>query len=309
MIDDLLYQFRAIASGPAAVTIGVFDGVHRGHRVLLDRLTDIASRDGLVPVALTFTPHPQHVLRHGDPVPSLSALEDRLALLRDAGVAVAYPLPFTHGLANTPAADFVTALVEGLQMRHLVVGPDFALGKGREGTVAYLGAAGADRGFDVTTVEPQGEAGIRFSSTAIRRALAEGDVREANRQLGREYRLAGEVVQGNQLGRTLGFPTANVALDPDLLVPANGVYVCRAHLGGQDLPAVASIGVRPTIASDQPRWVEVFLLDFEGDLYGRELGVSFLDRLRPEERFASVDALVDQMHRDVAAARAVLAAA
>ncbi|MBI3743027.1 MAG: bifunctional riboflavin kinase/FAD synthetase [Chloroflexi bacterium] len=287
---------------PAALTIGVFDGVHTGHRYLMDQVRAAAKRDGLAAGVVTFRNHPATVLAPHIPHTYLCSVDERLALLRDTGVDYVVPVTFTKELSQLRARDFVDALVKRVRMKRLLCGPDFALGKGREGTVPVLESLGREMGFAVEHVKPLVRDGMVISSTAVREALKAGNIRLATSLLGRRYRLNGPVVKGDQRGRTLGFPTANIAVDAYYALPADGIYATVAHIDGKAFDSATNIGVRPTFGV-LGRTVEAYIMDFSGDLYGKHVDLEIVERLRPEERFASVDALIAQMHRDVAAAR------
>ena len=292
---------------PTALTIGVFDGVHLGHQALAGATVDEARQRGWRALALTFWPHPRSVVGRGADVQHLTTLPERRALLRRRGVQGVATLHFTPEVASLRAEEFMRQLKERLDVVSVWVGSDFALGRGREGTASVLGEIGRRTGFTVQTVSPVTLDGTVVSSSAVRTALQTGDLQQANQMLGRAYAFQGEVVPGDRRGRTLGFPTANVALPKQLVVPANGVYVVAARLGCERFFGVANVGTRPSFGTHEEN-LEVYLLDFSGDLYGRRLRVEFLRRLRAEERFDSVEGLVAQMQRDVAAARAFLAA-
>ncbi len=296
---------EAMLSSPSHLTIGAFDGVHRGHQHLIGSMAEEAHAAGRAAVALTFDPHPGALLGRS-PVAALSTIEERAALMADLGVDLLVVLRFTPALAGTPAYRFVHSLCHYLGLKELWAGPDFALGHRREGDVPYLRRLGERMGFEVRVVEPLRWRGEVVSSTRIRAALTAGDIEEANGCLGRPYHLTGTVVRGRGLGRTLGIPTANLELPPGRLIPANGVYAClaRPERGGE-WPAVVNVGVRPTIAADHLT-VEAHLLDFDGDLYGQELGLDFIAWLRDEEIFPSLNALVDQIQQDIVQARRVL---
>lgn len=290
-----------------AVAIGVFDGVHLGHRHLLQQVRALAARNGLASAVLTFRNHPLTVLRPDIRVTYLCSLEQRLALLHQTGVDHIIPLTFTHELSQRTAREFVSALVQRVRMRWLLCGPDFALGKGREGTVPVLKALGKELGFSVASLEPFTKGGRIVSSTAVREALAGGDVKTAAGLLGRAYSLAGPVVVGDRRGRALGFPTANLDVPQDIALPADGIYCTIAWVEGQPRHSVSSIGVRPTFGGDR-RTIETYILDFEADLYGKMLTIDLVERIRAEERFATVEALIAQMQRDVLLARDLFAA-
>lgn len=292
-------------STPSHVTIGAFDGVHRGHQHLIGMMARAAHAAGRAAVALTFDPHPGALLGRS-PVAALTTPEERAALIADLDVDVLVVLRFTPTVAGTPASRFINLLRRHLHMVELWVGPDFALGHRREGNVPFLRRLGEQEGFTLQVVEPLQWRGAVVSSTRIRAALTAGDVEEANGCLGRPYRLTGQVVSGRRLGQRLGIPTANLELPPGRLIPANGVYTGYAHTQSAGAwPAVINVGVRPTIAPNHLT-VEAHLLDFEGDLYGQTLALDFVARLRDEQAFPSLNALVDQIRRDIEDARKIL---
>lgn len=297
---------RAALGRPSAVTIGKFDGVHRGHQALVAQLRNRASQDGLASVVVTLHPSPVTVLRPGTLVTYLCSLEERVALLRELGVDSVGVLSFTSELAQLSYRDFAGLLAECLGMRLLLVGPDFALGRDREGTFERLRELGDERGFAVETIELLSEDGGKVGSGAVRDALARGDIETANQLLGRAFALRGPVMRGEERGRLIGFPTANIAVAPDLALPKFGVYVTRAHLAGATYPSVSNIGERPTFGASRPT-IETHLLDFEGDCYERELRIELLHRVRDERRFSGADELVGQIGRDVEVTRAYFA--
>jgi riboflavin kinase/FMN adenylyltransferase len=287
---------------PAVVALGVFDGVHLGHRAILDAAVSRAREAATRSVACTFDPHPREVLHPGRAPFVITTLDERLALIGETGIEAAVVLRFTPELAAMEPEAFVTDVLLGrLHAREVVVGVSHRFGKGAKGDAGMLQALGRELGFSAHIVEPLSIGGVLVSSTAVRGALEQGDVAGATRLLGRPYTVVGQVVQGDGRGRTIGFPTANLALERPLLVPA-GVYACRASLGGAEHPAVTNIGVRPTFGRNALA-VEVHILDFSGDLYGLRMALEFRDRLRDEQRFESVDALKAQIARDVASAR------
>ena len=297
---------RAAAPGRgAAVAIGVFDGVHRGHRHLIGHLVDRAGREGLARLVVTFHPHPRSVLRPGTPLTYLCGLEERVELLKALGVDDVAVLAFTSELAQLSARDFVSLVVEELRMKLLVIGSDFALGRGREGTTDVLAAIGGEMGFEVDVVPLLAASGEKVGSTAVRQALTRGDMETVASLLGRSFALRGPVIKGAERGKGLGFPTANIALGHDRALPAFGVYVTRAYLREGVFPAVTNIGLRPTFDEDKPT-VETFILDFQGEVYGQELRIELLHCLRGEIRFPSPEALREQIEKDVAATRAYL---
>lgn len=285
-----------------AATIGVFDGVHRGHQALIRRLRALADERGLDAAVLTFHPAPVTVIRPDVRVMYISSLEERIELLRDLGVDAVGPVTFTSELAQVSAEDFVRALGEAMNLRLLVGGPDIALGRAREGNAAWLAAHAPPLGVEVEIVRFTEDEAEKIGSSGIRQAVAEGDVERAGNLLGRPYSLRGPVIHGFERGRTIGFPTANIAVSPDRALPAYGVYVSRAILDDTAYPAVTNIGRRPTF-DDGAASIETHLLGFDGDLYDRDLKVEFLSRLRGEIKFESIPDLVAQIGRDAAAAR------
>ncbi len=296
---------------PCNLAIGNFDGVHRGHQALLGAMIDDARRHGRQAGLLTFDPHPTIVLRPDRVQSYLTTMAERLEALAELPLDFAVVYPFSLETARTPARAFIAALQQALRLAALWVGPDFALGRNREGDVDALQAMGAELGFSVHVIEPQLLQGEEVRSGRVRTYLLEGDVQAAALQLGRPYQVTGQVVAGAQRGRSIGFPTANLAVPEGRLLPANGVYATWVHLDddpvmrGRRLASVTNIGVRPSFDNGQ-RTVETHLLDFDGDLYGRPLTLLFAARLRPEQRFPSVDALIAQIGQDAAAARRLL---
>lgn len=312
---------RPPASGPApdgarpaaVLAIGKFDGVHLGHRRLAARLVETARDLGARSVALILAPHPATVLA-GRRVTILTDVDERRRRLEALGVDAAVHHAFTRDVARLSPEAFLDDLAGRYRLAAMVVGPDFVFGRDRAGDVGTLRRLGAARGFGVVCVPPVIVDGEPVSSRRIRHLIEVGDVGAARELLAAPPRIVGAVVQGARRGRTLGFPTANLAPVDDYVVPGHGIYTVRATWDGAPsrapggwLDGVASIGVRPTF-DDGPRSIEVFLLDFAGDLYGRVLTVEFLAWQRGEARFDGVDALVAQMHRDVEVARANLAA-
>jgi len=287
-------------------TIGNFDGVHLGHQHMIAALRSKATALGLPAAVITFEPTPREYFE-GPAAPSrLTRLREKLAALAQYGIDRVVVLRFDDRMRGMGAQEFVgRLLVEGLAVRHLVVGHDFHFARRREGTVANLREAGNAHGFTVEEIGQFLVDGERVSSSLVREALNRGDLVRATRLLGRPYRMAGRVRLGQKLGRRLGFPTANLALHRKV-VPLWGIFAVRASGAGLvDHPAVASLGTRPTVNGTDPL-LEVHLFDWDGSLYGRYLDVDFVERLRDEQRFESLDALVAQMHRDAAAARRVL---
>jgi riboflavin kinase/FMN adenylyltransferase len=291
----------AAGRATVAVAVGVFDGLHLGHRAIVERALERAGRGRCVVVS--FDPHPDVVLGKGEfriPAP-LTPIQERRARLRAMGVAELVVIPFTRELAALEPETFVAEyLVKPHALGSLVVGHGFALGRGRSGNVERLRAIGRDLGFEVDELPLLEVDGAPVSSTRIRALLGEGRVAEAAQLLGRRYSLDAVVITGEGIGRTLGYPTANLRLHEEKVLPRDGIYVARARLGGETLwrPAAMSVGMRPTF-DGQTRTVEAYLLDWSGELPGREIEVEFVDWIRPELRFADTTELVKAMDGDV----------
>jgi riboflavin kinase/FMN adenylyltransferase len=289
------------------VTVGVFDGVHRGHQQLIGRAVAAAAERGLPAVLVTFDPHPAEVVRPGSHPAVLSSLSRRAELVEELGVDVFCVLPFTPELSRTPADEFAhEVLVDGLHAAEVVVGQNFRFGHRAKGDVALLTELGRRFGFATEGVEVISTDSITFSSTYVRACIDAGDVQAAAEALGRPHRLEGVVVHGDQRGHDLGYPTANVAPPPHSAVPADGVYACRFVHGGRSLPAAVSVGSNPTFSGRQ-RSVEAYVLDVDEDFYGHIVALDFVHRLRGMERFADPAELVEQIGRDVARTRELLA--
>lgn len=285
-------------------TIGNFDGVHLGHQAVLGQLAERAGELNLPTVVVTFEPQPREFFTHGHTPPRLTRFREKIQALRRFSVDRVVCLRFDQALAGLPAEHFVQRLlVDGLGVRYVVVGDDFHFGKGRGGDFAMLQQAGARHGFQVAAMHSFSIDGERVSSTRIRAALAAGDFAVAQKLLGRPYRMSGRVAHGDARGRQLGFPTANIHLHRKSS-PLNGVYAVEVFgLEREPLAGVANVGTRPTVGGVRSQ-LEVHLLDFSGDIYGRYLHVDFLRKLRDEKRFESLDALTAQIHADVTEARA-----
>jgi len=292
---------------PSVVTIGVFDGMHRGHQHLIRELVDEARATGRLAVAITFFPHPDVVIRGWTGRYYLTTPEDRAALLAQLGIDYVVTLPFDAHLRQIRAADFVDQLLRHLNMSALWVGSDFAMGYKREGNIDFLRVEGSAKGFQLEVIDLIVNDHAAISSSAIREALLAGSVERARDLLGRSYAVSGEVVHGEARGRRIGFPTANIAAWEQLIIPANGVYAGWASLDDEPerFMAVTNVGVRPTFNGDSVT-VEAHLLDFDRDIYGRRLHFTFEHRLRSEMRFEGIAQLIDQIGRDVEAGRAAL---
>lgn len=293
------------APPPSGVAIGVFDGVHRGHTQVIRRLVSRCRERGLTPGVLTFDPHPVEVLAPDYAPPLLMPVERRIEALKGLGIEWVGTLDLGQVRLMEPEEFVVKVLVSRASTRLVSVGDDFRFGRDRAGDVSMLESSGLVHGFEVVPVELVHDEGGVISSTRIRTLLSESRVAEAAGLLGRPYRVEAEVVRGDARGRDLGFPTANMVPPRRLAVPADGIYAVRVE-GEVSGPGVASIGVRPTFGSDGERLLEVHLFDFDRDIYGAHLKVDFIAHLRAEERFDSVDDLVEQMERDAARARAIL---
>ena len=294
--------------GGSAVTIGVFDGVHLGHQRLVSRLKDAAERRGLTAVVLTFRNHPASALRAGFEPRYLTMPDERARLLQEAGADQVILATFDLDLSKLGAKAFAGLLQESLDMRTLVAGPDFAMGHNREGGVPVIKKLGEEMGFTLEIVEPLvGPGGEIVRSTAVRTAVSQGDMERAAALLGRLYSIAGAVVKGHGRGGPLGFPTANLHSPPDRLTPRDGIYAAWVEIDGARYMSASSIGERPTFPG-AGRSMEAFVLDFDGDLYGKELRLEFVRRLRGEEKYDTVEQLQAQVHRDIGETRRVLGA-
>ncbi len=288
------------------LTIGVFDGVHLGHQYLVKHLKEQADGQGLLSGVVTFKAHPQSVLSPQGKLPWLNSLEDRTKLIQSLGVELIAILPFTRKLAQLSAHEFITLLKTYLKMRGLIIGPDFALGKGREGNADTLRILGQELDFTGEVIPPVILNGQVISSTNIRQALAQGDVERTMKLTGRHFNLTAQVIPGAERGRTLGFPTANLNIKSEQALPHRGVYATVTYIGHTPHLSVTNIGTRPTFGSGKTT-VEVHLLSYEGQLYRQKLNIEFIARLRDEKRFNAADELKAQISRDVERARAILA--
>ncbi len=293
----------------AVVTVGTFDGVHRGHQEVLREIVERASRTELRSVLVTFHPHPLRVVRPEMAPPLLTTPAEKKAILAESGLEYAIFLPFTRMLQEYSARRFVEEILLGrVGMRELVIGYDHGFGKDREGSVETMRELGEELGFDVDVVDAVSLGEMAISSTRIRRALALGDVLEAARALGRPYSIQGRVVHGEKRGRELGFPTANISVgDSEKLIPLDGIYAVYGWVDGERIPGLLHLGPRPTFAGS-PATVELYLLDWSGDIYDREVRVEFCARLRGVLPFSTVEALVVQMRADEEEARTIFRA-
>ncbi len=283
-------------------TIGAFDGIHRGHQLLLGQVVERARSLGLASLCVTFDPHPDIVLYPDRRLTYLSDRPEKERVLRQLGLDHVLVFEFTRELSMLRPEEFLNLIRERHEVAELWVGSDFALGRDRSGTIATLVEIGRVDCFALHVVPPQRVDREIISSTAIRSVLAEGNVRQANRLLGRRYRITGRVEQGNARGRQLGWPTANIRPDPHRALPADGVYLAIVPLEGVEWRAVVNLGSRPTFQEGE-RLLEAHLLEYDGDLYGRELAIEFVDRVRDVRRFDSIEALREQIARDAETAR------
>lgn len=290
------------------VTIGSFDGVHLGHQALIHHLVDGAHQAGAPAVVLTFSPHPAVFFNRVPLAYSLTSPEERKKLLESLGVDQVIQLEFDAELANLSAVEFMDQMKEYLGISHLLVGFNFALGKNRNGDVPTLQILGKERGIEVEVISPIIIEGENISSSQIRSLLQNQQIKEANRCLGRPYSLSGDVIHGEARGTRLGFPTANINVPADRLIPGNGVYVTRARVNGDVFQSVTNIGIRPTFDHPLPApRVEPHLLDVHEDFYSQHMTLEFIEFLRPEIRFPDSQSLIDQINRDVQRTREVLA--
>jgi riboflavin kinase / FMN adenylyltransferase len=297
---------QRINERPTILTIGAFDGVHLGHQHLIGAAVRRARDMECQSAVLTFDPHPDTVVHPDRERSYLTTLDERAELIAALGVDVLIVMPFTREVMGLPAYDFIAQLRGAVALRELWIGHDFALGRKREGNLERLREIGHQLGYSVHPVAPFTlPDGTLVSSSRVRAALADSDVVTTARMLGRPFSVRGEVIKGDQRGRTIGFPTANVRVPEQHALPADGVYVCHAHVGGRRYGAVTNIGLRPTF-DGRRRTVEAYLLDFVDDIYGETLKIDMLHRLRGERKFDGIAALVAQINADVAAARAWL---
>ncbi len=307
-LDDLQPLLNAV------VTSGTFDGVHRGHQTILARLTEVARNSNGPSVLITYWPHPRTVVSNdSQDLKLLSTLDEKIDLIQAAGVDHLVVIPFTRSFSQLTSEQYIRQiLIEKIGTRKLVIGYDHRFGRDREGGFDYIRTHQHEYGFEVEEIPRQDIDAVGISSSKIRAALKEGDIETASLFLGRPYSLTGTIVKGRQLGRTIGFPTANMQVDdPVKLIPANGVYAVDVLYGGQVLGGMLNIGFRPTVAGTN-QTIETYIFDrnpaarFDKDIYGEHLTLNFRAFLRPEHKFSGLPALVEQLKQDEAAARAVL---
>ena len=289
--DTIIMKYRQQLADAAPerntiVTIGVFDGVHRGHCYLLSELLKASPQDH---------------------VSFLTSTSQKVELLKDQGVKIVIPLDFSKSLSEVTARDFAQMLVDSLNMKGLVLGPDCAIGRNREGNADLLEKLGLEMGFWVKTVTPFTDDGRTIRSRVIRESISNGDIVQANTLLGRHFQISGTVIHGDKRGRELGFPTANLSINNDLLLPCDGIFAAWAHINGKRYMSATSIGIRPTFGLSE-RLVEAYILDFSGDLYGQNIDLKFVERIRGQEAFANIESLIHQVNEDVTNTRAILTA-
>jgi riboflavin kinase/FMN adenylyltransferase len=296
LVEDELARFSP--QQDTVLTIGVFDGVHLGHKHLISRLREEAVRQKMLSGVVTFRHDPEKLLSHHNKLPFLTEIEERVGLLKNEGVDYVVPLSFTPELAQLSAGHFIELLQKHLRMRGLVIGPDFALGKDREGNIDYLGKLGRERNFTVTVVPPLMVNGKTVSSTSIRKAIAEGDMNKYTELTGRPFSLHGKVVTGAGRGESLGFPTANLDVSSRHAVPQDGVYASMTHINGNVYQSLTNIGSNPTFGKNE-RTIESYLLNYSGDLYGRDISIDFIAKLRDEKKFGKAEDLKKQVAEDI----------
>ncbi|HSJ86007.1 MAG TPA: bifunctional riboflavin kinase/FAD synthetase [Anaerolineales bacterium] len=293
------YSLDKVSLENSWLTVGVFDGVHRGHQQIVKRLTTGAHEQGVPAIVLTFDPHPAKLFGRGE-IRLLTLPDERAELLASFGVDLTITHPFNQDIANTTAIDFMQQIKSHLGTSHLVLGYDSTLGKNREGNAVRLAEIGQGLGYTVEVVPALSDESGVISSTEIRKLIETGNVTEAARLMGHLYSLHGPVIHGDARGRTINVPTANIGYSHDKMIPANGIYACRAYLNGQQYQAAINIGINPTFTPDkQIPNVEAHLLDFRGEIYGEDVKLEFVARLRDELRFDSVDKLLEQIWKDI----------
>lgn len=293
---------RLYPAGDTLLTIGVFDGIHLGHQQLLQKLKQKAFENRLLPGVVTFDPHPRHITTPGIDLPCLTTPQEKIDILNSLGLEIIALITFTKDVADLPAREFLVKLKKHLRMKGLIIGPDFAMGQGREGNRDNLLALGREMGFSLEILSGVSINGDIVSSTSIRKALIGGDLKKVSLLLGRPFALSGTVVKGDERGRLIGYPTANLKLDRDKTIPVDGIYITLTWIEGKPHSSVTSIGLRPTFKK-QERTIETYILDFSGDLYGKRLKLEFLEKLRGEKKFSGVEELKKQIALDVEQAR------
>jgi riboflavin kinase / FMN adenylyltransferase len=303
-VDNELAQF--LPPKETLLTIGVFDGVHLGHKFLISKLVNLAAQQNLLSGVITFRQHPRDLLSPKTKLLYLSTLAEREQLLKNEGIDIVVALSFNRELAKLSARQFVSLLQKYLKMRGLVIGPDFTLGRDREGDAALLRSLGEEMGFSVTIVAPKTIDGEVASSTVIRQALADGNMEKVTRLLGRPFSLLGKVTHGEHRGSGMGFPTVNLTVDAKMALPPDGVYATRAYIGEEEFQAMTNIGRRPTFGDNNERTIESFILNYNQEIYGKEVKIEIIQRLREEKHFDSIEELRKQISEDVKRGAAIL---
>lgn len=289
---------RSDSATPLALSIGMFDGVHLGHQSIIHRLNTIAQSKNLESAILTFWPHPRKVFNPNDDLKLLNTIDEKKYLLQKNGLQHLFLKEFDEDFRNLTGEEFVRQiLVEQLKVKHLIVGYDHTFGKNRSGDFSLLKKMGPELGFEVEQVEAVNYKDLNISSTQIRNALVKGDILSANKMLGYHYSVSGEVIHGQKIGRTIGYPTANIQVDPMKLLPKNGAYIVDVFVKEQHFKGMLSIGTNPTVEG-KLKTVEVYILDFKDDLYGKEISVNFRDFLHDEIKFESLEQLIIRLDED-----------
>lgn len=289
---------RSDSATPLALSIGMFDGVHLGHQSIIHRLNTIAQIKNLESAILTFWPHPRKVFNPNDDLKLLNTIDEKKYLLQKNGLQHLFLKEFDEDFRNLTGEEFVRQiLVEQLQVKHLIVGYDHTFGKNRSGDFSLLKKMGPELGFEVEQVQAVNYKDLNISSTQIRNALVKGDILSANKMLGYHYSISGEVIHGQKIGRTIGYPTANIQVDPMKLLPKNGAYIVDVFVKEQHFKGMLSIGTNPTVEG-KLKTVEVYILDFKDDLYGKEISVNFRDFLHEEIKFESLEKLIIRLDED-----------
>ncbi len=300
------HSLEEVSTQNAWLTIGVFDGVHRGHREIIHRLTSGAHANGSPAVLLTFEPHPASVLS-GQEIKCLTTPDERAELMGSLGVDIVITQRFTRELAASTALEYMSRIKQSLDLKHLLVGYDFALGKGREGSPNRLAEIGRELDYEVEVMHAVSDESGVISSTEIRKLVSTGNVSEAAQLLGYHYPLGGEVIRGAGRGRTINFPTANIDYPNRKVIPSNGIYACWARLGNEKFMAATNVGFNPTFTPErQTPSLEAYLLDFDRDIYGQHIKLDFVSRIRNELKFNSVQALIWKIQEDVDKTRELL---
>ena len=302
-----LHSLNELTLSKTHITIGVFDGVHRGHQEIIRALTKGAKKSGAASLVISFYPHPAAVLGKRSDVKYLSLPAEKAELLERMDVDILLTHPFNQEIAKLSPRNFMAKIQARLKLEKLLIGHDFTLGKNRQGNAAYLKQLGLDTGYAVQAFSPISSTGAIVSSSRVRDALLRGDVRAAHQLLMRPYTLSGSVIRGDGRGRKINVPTANIEISTEKIVPKNGVYATWAILHGKKHPAVTNIGIRPTFTPDKEEAnIETHILDFGEDIYGEELKLEFIACLRDEKKFNSVDELLEQIHADIEKAKEIL---